>query len=140
MKDGKADYLGLGETTPPDKDTSYLISSMTKPILAVAVGIQVSSGAFQLDAPVEEIVEKTDGRPWPEFMNDEIFAPLRMDRSTADMSYRKPEGNIAKSYCAQINGSLSDDVDGNDAAAVHEIYRYQQQLEVLECDLQAAVS
>ncbi|KAB5511469.1 beta-lactamase/transpeptidase-like protein [Coniochaeta sp. 2T2.1] len=172
LKDGKVDYLGLGkETTVPNEHTLYLISSMTKPILAVAVGILVSSGAFQLDTPVEKIVrlhaicnhrngaplrvvdlldhrseffsfrgarnynnlcyailamviEKTTGISWAEFIHAEIFDPLGMARSTADMSRRKPDGNIADSYCAQIEGwEHNDNVDGDDdAAAVYRRY------------------
>ncbi|KAK3938091.1 beta-lactamase/transpeptidase-like protein [Diplogelasinospora grovesii] len=49
LKDGKADYL-------KSEDTLYLISSITKAILTVAVGILVSSGKIKLDTPVEDII------------------------------------------------------------------------------------
>lgn len=210
LKGGKAEYYGLGnETTLPDENTVDLISSMTKPIFAVAIGIRVRSGAFQLDTSIDQIlglrpiynhrndaplrvvdlldhrsefyrcdrlwegpggnigirngsailglyqclppdpkysdesgfrgtrnynnlcyailamiIEKTTGISWAEFIHAEIFDPLGMARSTADMSCRKPDGNVAVSYCAQVEGwELSDNVAGNDnEAEVHLKY------------------
>ncbi|GAB1319521.1 hypothetical protein MFIFM68171_09731 [Madurella fahalii] len=211
LKDGRADYLGLGTgTTMPNKDTLYLISSMTKPILAIAVGILVSSGKIELDAPVgsflrlcakcnhrngaplrvrdlldhrsefyrcDRLWEGPDGsigiqdgcailelyqhlplnqkyseasdfrctrnynnlcyamlamiidailRPsgmrWTQLVHTEIFDPLGMARSTADMSCRKPDGNIADSNCVLIKEQGFSDLlgDDEDSAAVHE--------------------
>ncbi|KAK3933550.1 beta-lactamase/transpeptidase-like protein [Diplogelasinospora grovesii] len=173
LKDGKSDYLELGtETTMPNENTVHLTSSMTKSILAVAIGMLVSSGKIRLDTPVKDIIqlratcnhrsgaplrvvdlldhrseffsepdfrntrnysnlgyallamiiEEKAGMSWTEFLHTKVFDPLGMTRSTADMSCRKPEGNIADSYCAQINGQELRDLlgDDEDSAAVHE--------------------
>ncbi|KAH8754870.1 beta-lactamase/transpeptidase-like protein [Diaporthe sp. PMI_573] len=59
-KNGKADYLGIGiestEIAMPDEDTVHLISSMTKPILAVGIGILVASGKIELETLVTDIL------------------------------------------------------------------------------------
>ncbi|KAK0643904.1 beta-lactamase/transpeptidase-like protein [Cercophora newfieldiana] len=69
------------------------------------------------------IIEKITGRSWAEVVYDKIFDPLGMTRSTANLCYRKPDGNVTDSYCAGIKGQELADILGDDdanPAAVHE--------------------
>jgi CubicO group peptidase (beta-lactamase class C family) len=54
LKDENSNYLGIGGES--DEHTVYLISSVTKPILAVAVGILVSSGKLRFDTLLKDII------------------------------------------------------------------------------------
>jgi len=103
LKDGKADYLTVGAGTTLGEETVHLISSMTKPVLAIAIGILVASGKLELETLVG------------------------MTRSTADMSCRRPNDNIAGSYCAGIQGEECRDLLGSDqdSIAVHERFLNQ---------------
>ena len=186
---GRTYFHGLSTKADatPDEDTVYLISSMTKPVVGLAIGILVSMGKFQLDTPVGDIIdlhltcehrngepvlikdlldhttelwrsdrlwempdgdigikdkavlvglcehiprnhqytkpsafhntrnynnlafavlamiiEQVTGMCWTEFIHVKIFDALGMTRSTMDLSTRRPEGNIAGSYCSRI--------------------------------------
>jgi len=68
------------------------------------------------------IIETTTGESWAEFVHDKIFRPLGMTRSTADMSCRGPDTNIADAYCSLIEGQELLDMLGEDEnlAATHE--------------------
>ncbi|RYO90906.1 hypothetical protein DL766_009707 [Monosporascus sp. MC13-8B] len=57
MKDGTVEFLRVGSgTAMTPEETVYLISSLTKPILAVAVGVLVASGKVELETPVKDIL------------------------------------------------------------------------------------
>ncbi|KAL0467619.1 beta-lactamase/transpeptidase-like protein [Neurospora intermedia] len=57
---------GLGGATLPDKDTVYLISSMSKPIISTAVGIMMddfSKYQLKFDTPVSAVLSELKGSP-----------------------------------------------------------------------------
>ncbi|KAK3380900.1 beta-lactamase/transpeptidase-like protein [Podospora didyma] len=67
IKGGKQHFLNVGHKDvnvdqPPDQNTSYLLSSMTKPITALAVGILVNTKKFgiSLTTPVKDILPELE--------------------------------------------------------------------------------
>ena len=59
---GVAGHLTRGEPTPVGRDGIFRISSMTKPIVAVAALILVEEYELRLDDPVDELLPELSGR------------------------------------------------------------------------------
>lgn len=53
---------GFGANAPMRHDTIFRISSMTKPVIAVATMILVEEGALRLDAPVDRLLPELGAR------------------------------------------------------------------------------
>ena len=60
---GAAGVLTRGEPAPVERDSLFRISSMTKPIVAVAALVLVEHGRLALDRSVDDLLPELAGRP-----------------------------------------------------------------------------
>ncbi|GAB1315467.1 hypothetical protein MFIFM68171_05677 [Madurella fahalii] len=71
LSGGKHDFLDIGardssSPAPPNEDTVYLVSSMTKPMLGLAIAVLVNDCRYnvRLDTPVKDLLPCLDGQTY----------------------------------------------------------------------------
>ncbi|KAK3940467.1 beta-lactamase/transpeptidase-like protein [Diplogelasinospora grovesii] len=111
LKDGKRHFLNVGakealgissapEEGANDEHTAYLISSMTKPIIALAVGIMVSNRDYgvSLDTPVKDIITELKGKTFLRHARRELTIADLLDHRAEFIRctnlWETPDGHI----------------------------------------------